>query len=477
MARFSKKTKGESDFAWRVQSFCRRHDLFARGARVLVAVSGGVDSVVLLHVLKQLGVDADWHLIAAHLDHGIRGAESAQDAEFVRDLTLCRQVELVEEKADVPAYCREKGLGIEAGARAVRLDFLYRIADEQRCDVIALGHHADDQAETVLLNLLRGSGVRGLKGMRPRRGKIVRPLLFARRQEIEAYAAENDLNFCIDASNRDLSFRRNRIRHELLPSLTRDYNPNLVRVLARTAELFGDLDAYLVQSGYSAFRSCCLVRDGEKIVLDIDRFLAYFDILQNYILAAAFHALTGHRLQLSGAELDQLRRMLHKRQSHKCLRLRNGLLLHAEASHLLIDRADSKSIDPITLDGPGAIRFGSAFILEIMTDAPSFQRIRNNTDRRREWIDAEKITWPLCIRSVAAGDRFFPVNLGGSKSVADFFIDAKVPYHRRRKVPLVFSGNRLVWIAGYRLDERFKVAESTQKILRLELRKAGEQSI
>lgn len=221
-----------------------RFDMLPRGARVLCAVSGGADSICLLHLLKSLEAERGITVIAAHYEHGLRGEESLRDMAFVEDWCRERDIPCVTERGDVRAYAAEKRLGLEEAAREKRYDFLERTADELGCGRIATAHSADDMAETLLMNLIRGSGLKGLSGIPPRRGRIVRPLLETSRAEIERYLAEQGLSHVEDGSNADESFLRNRLRRQVMP-LLREMNPAVDAALGRTAELLRRDEAYL----------------------------------------------------------------------------------------------------------------------------------------------------------------------------------------------------------------------------------------
>ena len=232
--------------AHKVETAVRRHGMIKAGDRVIAAVSGGADSVVLLHALHGLRGKLGMELGAAHLDHGLRGGEGREDAAFVRDYAASLGLPCVVERADVPAYCREKGCSVEQGAREVRYGFLRRVLMDQDADSVATGHTADDQAETVLMRLLRGSGSSGLSAIRPvRDGWVIRPMLEITAAEIADYTRTHGLSYRIDRTNEDRDMLRNRVRRDLVPLLQRDYNPRIVEGLGRLADVIRGEAEYL----------------------------------------------------------------------------------------------------------------------------------------------------------------------------------------------------------------------------------------
>ncbi|MBV8083914.1 MAG: tRNA lysidine(34) synthetase TilS, partial [Chloroflexi bacterium] len=355
----------------------------------VVAVSGGADSVALLLALHELAAP----LVVAHLDHGLR-VESAADASFVQALADRVGLECVVERRDVGAYRRDRRLGVEAAAREVRHAFLRQVAAGHGASAIFLAHTADDHVETFLLRLIRGAGVAGLSGMRPKDGLLCRPMLGVWRREVEAFVRERGQEWCEDASNRDRRFLRNRVRHELLP-LLESMNPGVRQVLLRTAATMAD-------------------RQQEVEA----------EVLRRYGLGAG-----------------QIATALHG--------------------------------TPVTIRDARSLRFGyAAFDVplpvpgEVPLDGIGVICARN-VEMTNGTIDAEAVEGPLRVRSWRPGDRFQPLGMGGSKKLQDFFVDEHVLREERGRVPLVVDGSTIVWVAGMRVNERYKVTPATTRAIRL----------
>ena len=459
------------DLAVRVRAHCRKQDFFQRGDRQLLAVSGGLDSVVLTHLMAGLRREWGVWLCAVHLNHMMRGVESDRDEDFVRRMCSRLSIPLVAERHNVPAYCREQGKSLEMGAREVRYDLFERACRDQGCCFVLTGHHANDQAETILSNLLRGSGLAGLRGIPPRRGIFLRPLLPFSRTEIAAFAHQQNLDYVHDSSNIDPAYRRNKIRTELVPLLEQDYNPNLVGILSAMGENLLQVEDWIQEQAREAFPGCVQEAGDDKIILDIHRFLAYFKVLQKYILGFALDRLAGHPVSLDYQVMAKFNDMLCTRKSRKELVILPGLCVRVEPQSIVVFRKTEQRIEPvIVMHIPCTADLWQEWIVEIKADTSSLEQIIKNPDPSIAWVDASSLTFPLVIRPPRSGDWFYPLNSGHRKKISDFFIDAHIPFHRRGTIPVVMSKERVVWIAGQRLDDRFKVGAETTKLIKFSLR-------
>ncbi len=458
-------------FIQRVRTDICEHNLLTSGEKVLLAVSGGVDSMVLLHVMVQLARGFQWDLHAAHLHHGIR-QEADRDQEQVKQACEVYQIPLYDERVNIPALAKEGSTGLEATARQERYRFLHRIAKQVQCQKIATGHHTNDQAETVLMNMLRGTGITGLGGISWHRDQLIRPLLSRSRLEIQTYAEDQGVRYCEDYTNRDLSYRRNRIRHELIPRLESEYNRGLVSNLTQLAEVCQQTDAILRQQASEAFETCAReVRPG-KIILDIEAFLAYFNVLHKYILGIALERVGESRRILNQRSLSKIGTLLRHRRSTKSIVLGESEL-RVEPTGIVLSRRHARNVQLKTLERiPGVCPLWGSLFLEIKKDSQPLERIKKNKNQSIAWIDADHVVEPLWVRSPHHGDRFQPLGMCSMKKVSDVLIDTKVPHHQRSEIPVVGCGDRIVWVAGVRLDHRVRVTNTTRHMLKLVLKNA-----
>lgn len=448
----------------------QKHKLFAAGEKILIAVSGGIDSVVLLHLFLQIRQEWSLQTAVAHFNHHLRGDESDGDEIFVRNLCKKNNIDFFTGSEDVGAYSKAKKISIEMGARECRYDFFARVVREHQFDHIALGHNANDQGETILSHIIRGSGVRGLSGISPSREAYIRPLLFATRKEIKDYAQQQNLSFCEDSTNADISYQRNRIRHILMPAMARDFNPNIVKTLNRLGENMAQVDDYLQRQSKDAYLQCLKYRDNRKIVLDIIKFLAYFEVLQKYILEFVLIDLKKDFRVLDYGTFERIKTLVNKKQN-KTFEIASDLWIIISGNELFIGQPEKPQEEIFIQEIPGQYQLWNNLIFEIKRVAKPLEQVLKMSGSSVEWIDEKCIKVPLKIRTYHHGDRFQPLNLGGSKKLSDFFIDEKIAVYRRNSIPILESKGRIVWVCGHRLDERFKITEKTSSVLKLELRK------
>lgn len=447
---------------------------------LVVGVSGGPDSLCLLDCLAK----ASFNLLVAHFDHRLR-PESGEDARRVAAMAAQRGLPFESGCMDVAAFAQEQRLSIEEAARNARYTFLFDVARRSGAQAVAVAHNADDQVETVLMHLLRGAGLAGLRGMSARslqegwdeRIPLVRPLLGIWRAEIEGYCQEMGLDVVRDASNDDTSFYRNRLRHELLPTLTQ-YNPQVKEALWRTAQvLSGDTEIY-ESAVERAWEQVALESTPESIAFDRKNLLTLSLGLQRALLRRAIARL---RPGLRDVDFETVERGLvfaARPARSRSIELAQGLRLIVEGERLYLaerDAAVGKGDWPqlvggvqLELNVPGELDLGEGWRLQAEWALPGAD-VRA-AGRWEAWLDADCLHVPLIVRVAQPGERFQPLGLGGrSQKLSDFWINVRLAKRARSAWPLVCSGDAIAWIPGYRLDQRFRVTHSTQKLVHLQM--------
>jgi tRNA(Ile)-lysidine synthase len=459
-------------FPSRFRAFVQEHTLLRAGDRVVAAVSGGVDSVVLLHLLAGDRMRLQLDLVVAHFNHQLRGPEADADEQFVSALAGKLGLDFRAGRGDVRSRARDRRTGIEETARELRYGFLQEVCRETGAGRIATGHNADDNAETMLLHLFRGAGVRGLAGIPIQRndGLIIRPLLFATRNEIAAYAVEQGITFREDSTNADDDRARNVIRHHILPVARSRVQPGVVRTLLRTAEVFRELDSYLAQIARTGLDQVIIRRTDEEVHLSLPILLSFPRAIRQYLIMHVAETTTGLRLRSDrvNAVLAMTGQQPGRRISLGCgwevIRERDTLCLLATRS----TGTFTVQVLPGRAYTVGEARF--SFTLGQRREPEP----RSGGDE--ELVDAELAgTQPLVLRSWQPGDRFTPLGMTGTKKISDFLVDAGIPLREKHRHPvLVTSGGEIIWLCGLRIDERFKITARTQQTLRLRFQRQTE---
>lgn len=469
-----------------VRQTCRRWGMTSPGDRVLVAVSGGPDSVALLGVLSELAPELGLSIAVAHLDHGIRGEAAAADRDFVEALAREAGLPLHLGSADVPALAIESGRSLEDAAREARYRFLGATAAGHGHNKIATGHTLDDQAETVLLAMIRGSGMSGLAAMRPVTGDRIRPLIEARRDDVLSYLSAVGRSFRTDETNRDTAYLRNRVRHRLLPLLASEFNPAIAETLARQAEvLAGDED---VLSGLSAglLKRVYLPGDADgSVSLDLKALRRTPPALQRRILRAAAGDLYGEgALSLSFANVEDIRGLIDGRTGAS-VDLAAGLVASKGYHELILSRPPRPSAPPqrhsVELAVPGSIdlpdvgwrlSLAVAGVTQDQAGRGWQWEASSGPDGRckfRAVLDWDALIPPLSLRSREPGDRFRPHGGPGERKLKQFMIDAKVPHSTRDTLPLLLdSTGRIAAVFPLRAADWASVTATTSRLLVVE---------
>jgi tRNA(Ile)-lysidine synthase len=451
-----------------ISHFIRANNLFATGERVVVAVSGGADSVALLDILVSLR-DLRLELVAAHLNHMLRGSESDGDEEFVRKLAESYGIPIVVRSIDVDQVARQERRSLEDAGRSARYAFFDEVSAGQGASSVALAHHADDQAETVLLRLLRGAGGSGLCAMAPRSaGRYVRPLLGVGRGEIEEYLRARGIAWRNDSSNLDGSFLRNRVRHELIPFL-RGYNPAISRRLAATAEALAADEEFLDAATDEAFARNA-VRSADRVTLSVPGVCSEPRGIRLRLYRRAVLQAKGDLTRISFRHLQSLDRLIFAAPPHLSLTLPDAM--RAEKCYDEVTFSSMGGRLPllhgeILLDGPGIYPIPGRWTISVDFAQPPGDL--KSTPATTAYFDLEQAPFPWRIRGFRPGDRFSPFGMAGHKKVKDLFIDAKIPLSARRLVPLLFCGETLLWVGGIRSSNAASLSERTIMAVRVEI--------
>jgi len=503
----------------KVIDFIQRYSLISPEEIVVVGVSGGADSVCLLHVLAKWPKRPGIKLHVGHLNHQLRGVESEADAEYVSALAGSLGIPSTIDRQDVAAYRIEKNFSLEEAARELRYAFLARVAREVGANRIAIGHTRDDQVETILMHILRGTGITGLCGLAPcspiahdsqgmslpaspmplrdsplsLRAKrsnllVIRPLLDVTREETTSYCQEHQLDPRIDSSNRSLSFFRNRLRLQLLP-LLRQYNPSVDQALLRLADIAKE-DSALIEQQASGLWDEVARQENNAIYLDRKQIASLPIALQRQLLRAAVTRLAGDTRDIEASHIEAARSLLNKPVG-KRISLPHGFICQGGYDELVVaSTAKQSQLLPcpfpllpgeFSLKVPGRTIFPGwkvmASIVSERVDALSLRGVLSTSEETRQSnlvadFDLHKTGTELFVRQRRPGDRFQPLGMSMPKKLYEFMVDAKIPRSWRGRIPIVCSPQQIIWIVGWRIDDRVKTTEASKEILRLEFSKS-----
>jgi tRNA(Ile)-lysidine synthase len=436
----------------RFTEFITNNQLFDPNQKVLLAVSGGIDSMVMLHLFEKSG----FNFGVAHCNFQLRGNESEGDEEFVRETVLQHGVPAFFETFETEEHARVNGISIEMAARELRYDFFEKVRSDNDFDFIATAHHQDDLMETFFLNLSRKTGIKGLTGIKEKSDKIIRPLLFASREEIENYASKYYIDFRDDSTNIETVFQRNFIRHKIIPLFTQ-LNPAFKKNFLATIRNLKSVEE-VFNERVDEWKHKVLVQTPEEVVIDISqlREVSFPEILLYEILSEyQFNpSVAGQVFQ--SLETDSGKQFYSP--THRLIKDREKLFITELAD-------EEKRIYYIEKDDLGLFTPFDITIEKLEKD--EFEIVKNPNVA---CLDYNKLEFPLLIRKWRQGDYFQPLGMTGFKKLSDFFIDEKIPLHEKENTWLLCSGQKIVWIMGQRIDNRFKITPETRQILKIEIR-------
>jgi tRNA(Ile)-lysidine synthase len=466
----------------RVLNFIRQYRLIKEGSCLVVAVSGGPDSTCLLHLLVGLRQELGIELHVAHLDHRLRGRESEADAAYVAHLAERLGMPATIERRDAKAYQKEKRISLEEAAREVRYRFLADTAEAINTSYIATGHTLDDQVETILMHIIRGTGTRGLVGLKPlsqwqingRKLNIIRPLLEVSRRQTAEYCRRYELMPRLDSSNLSLSSLRNRIRQQLVP-LLESYNTDVTAALCRMATTATDEITFLDAEVARLWPDVASEQPG-LVMLDRDVFHALPPALKRHLLRVVIENILGNLKDIETRHIEEIMDVLDK-PAGKQISLPGGLIFYVEYDRYLLGVATVNTCPYPVIGGEYSINIPGqtelpGWRVEAEVIGPSFGKGEGLlTNDFTACLDLGKTGKDLKVRRRKPGDRFQPLGMAETKKLNEFMIDARIPRSWRGRIPVVFSPRHIVWLVGYRIDDRAKVTEDTKQVLRLQFKR------
>lgn len=462
------------------EDFIRQNNLLPNRSKALLAVSGGADSVALLKILANLKLSGriknDFHI--AHINHQLRGEKSLEDEEFVKTLAKKHSLPITIERVDVKKYAKEKKLSIETAARFLRLEKLAAIAQKNNCSCVATAHQKNDNAETVIHRLLRGTGFKGLAGIRPKMVlnniTFIRPLLCFNRNEIENYLKSQNINWQTDHTNLDCRFTRNRIRHRLLPFLQKRSADNIVESLFVLSQHCLALSEKIESRAKAVWKECVVEQSECFIFVDTGRFNNYPSILKVEIIQNAFQHCGIGLQKITNEHYGRIIKFLKEGRTGKTLQLPNKAIIKKQQSsfYLGCPQTPAEESESVLLKIPGCVRFADWIIeTEILpADKCDIKLLKQKKDNLIEWFDLQQIKSPLTIRCRQKGDKFKPFGLGVSKKIGKFITSAKLDLDQQKKTFIVCDDEKILWLAPIRRGNEAIITGRSERLLQIKIK-------
>lgn len=457
--------------AEKVMKVMTDHRMADRGDRIIIGVSGGADSMCLLFLMSEISKSMGFYPEVIHVHHGIRGRSADEDESYVRETCEKLKISCKSIRVDVPSFAEREGLSEEEAGRILR----YRIFEEEKPDKIAIAHHSEDSAETLLFNLFRGTGLKGLTGIRPVSGNIIRPLIFFTREEIEEYCREKGISYRTDETNGDLSYARNRIRNNIIPEAER-INSSALKHILEAAGKIGEAREFIEKEAEELFKRAADLSDmPEKLVLKGEQLKESPGILKDSVVKRCIVAAAGREKDITSRHVEETVMLLDS-SSGKMISLPYGINVRNNFGDLIFSGKEKDQREALP-EVPLVIRADGEEIRDRLPDGRIFKgRFCEKTDDTpnlpyTKWLDYDKIKDGAVWRTRRSGDRISIK--GGSKKLKELFIEEKIPHEERDSIYFLADGSDAVWIPGMRIGHKYKVTEETKRVLRVSLEESS----
>ncbi|MCR1876856.1 tRNA lysidine(34) synthetase TilS [Paraclostridium bifermentans] len=457
----------------RVRSTINKYNLLQKGDKIVLGLSGGPDSVCLLHILKQLEEEYDISIYASHLNHQIRGIEAQKDVMYISQLCDSLGVKFFVKSINVPEYCKKNGLSIEEGARKLRYDMFYEIKQKTKSNKIAIGHNLNDQAETILMRMMRGTGLQGLKGIEYKRDEtIIRPILDIERSSIEAYCEEYNLNPRIDSTNLENIYTRNKIRLDLIPYMQENFNTNVIESICRMGNNLKLDNDYIEEEGNKKFKEVSKLNNNTSVEIILDKYIDLHKAIKSRIIRNSIKYILGDTNFVDQKHIEDVFDLENEDKINKKLVLPRGLFVYRNNDSILFTNEEITYEDfefnyNVPKDGVIKIKETGVFI---ETKTMSVERFKSmKADKSSKGFDLDKFKGGIVVRNRESGDKIKLA--GGSKKLKSLFIDLKIPREERSKIPVLVDDEEVVCVGDYKISENYKIDANTKEVLKITFKK------
>lgn len=453
-----------------VMDFIKENSMFDKGDKVIVAFSGGPDSTCLLYILNNFKEELGITIVGAHLNHCLRGEEADKDEEYAKEICDSLNIDFYSEKVDVHRISKEKNLSCEMAGREARYGFFEELMVKLNANKVALAHNANDQAETILMRIMRGTGIEGIVGIRPVRDKIyVRPILRLSRKKIEKYCLGNNINPRIDKSNLENVYARNKVRLELIPYMEENFNKDIIKTLNRLSDIVKKDNEYLENISEKECKKHCEIGQ-QRVIINKAAFGEHEAILSR-VIRSALLAVNHNLYNFEKVHIYNIIE-LQKHETGKSIMLPQNIIVENCYGNIHIyiyvktTEANNNQYS-LNINQENFIQSLNKVVKIDVKPRLQFTEFKENDCTK--YFDYDKIKKPIIFRYRKDGDRFIPLGMKGNKKIKDLFIDLKIPKAQRNTVPLICFGDDIAWVVGYRVSEKFKVSKDTKNILQIRI--------
>lgn len=459
----------------RVLKTIKEHNLIEDGDKIILGLSGGPDSVCLFHLLHRLKKIYNIEFFAVHLNHMLRGKEADEDENYVKKLCETYGVKCYSKAVDVNAFCKKNKLGIEEGARKVRYDLFEEIKTLVGANKVAIAHNTNDQAETIIMRLMRGTGISGLRGIEyKRKDGMIRPILDIEKKDIEAYCEQYDLKPKIDKTNLESVYTRNKIRLKLFPYMEKEFNKNVIKNIVRMSENVKTDSDFIEKFADNCFKDVCVVYN-EKVYIYLDKFTSLDLAIKSRIVIRAIEKVLGDIKSIDKKHIDKILKLLDEKKKGKKINLPRGLVAERSFDYIAVFLVDLSKINENTVDLNSNyeyyINIGKRLYINELKKEVSFEKISidefNNIECKEnmQFIDYDKLCGKLILRNRISKDK---IKLsGGTKKIKQLFISLKIPREKRYVTPVLEDENEIVLVLGHRISVNYKITQKTKWVLKI----------
>ena len=458
-----------------VKKDIQKYGLLHKGAGVIAGISGGADSVCLLKVLKELKDEFRLRLTAVHVNHGLRGEEADKDQAYVEELCGQWEIPLRIFREDIKSLSRQRKISEEEAGREIRYGRFEQVMNETGSSCVAVAHQREDQAETIVLHIFRGTGLDGLCGMSMKQGRVIRPLLNISRDQILRFLSENNISYRTDSSNLTNDYARNRVRNVLFPMMREMFAADPVKQITKLSYLLKNDRDFLNLTAGEAFENI-LISDSENVEISLKKLNNYHEAIAKRIIRIVWERINKTRKNLEQIHVDEVYQLCRRGTTGKRVILPNGFEARLSYDRLIFSKRKAASrrvyAYPIVMEGiTRADEAGGFLSSELLSAEEAFltygppETIRENS--HIQLFDYDKLKSGIILRDRKEGDRIRPYGSGGKKKLKEYFIDQKIPREERSGIPLVASGNQIVWVVGRRTSAEFRAQKSTGRVLAL----------